>query len=64
MEVAVRRAVEVAFELASGGEARMVPWMVGLSRSGRSLRAIADELEARTGIRVSHETVRQWMIEG
>lgn len=60
----MRRAVEVAFELASGGETRLVPWMVGRRKAGRSLRQIADELEQRSGVRVSHETVRQWMIEG
>ncbi|HEY7823467.1 MAG TPA: hypothetical protein VIG24_11555 [Acidimicrobiia bacterium] len=60
----MRRAVEVAFELASGGEARLVPWMMERRKAGRSLRRIAEELEQRTGIGVSHETVRQWMIEG
>ena len=60
----MRRAVEVAFELKSGGEHRLATWLMARSRAGRSLRQIADDLEDRTGIRVSHETIRQWMIEG
>jgi len=60
----VRRAVEVTFELASGGNERLVPWMLERRRAGRSLRQIAEELEGRVGFKVSHETVRQWIIEG
>ena len=60
----MRRAVEVAFELKTGGEVPMVSWMMRQHSAGRSLRQIADDLAVKTGVRVSHETVRQWMIEG
>lgn len=60
----MRRAVEVAFELTNGGEESLGRWLLRSRQSGMSLRMIADQLEHRTSIRVSHETVRQWMIEG
>ena len=60
----MRRAVEVAFEMKTGGELPLVPWMMREHRAGRSLRQISDDLALKTGLRVSHETVRQWMIEG
>jgi hypothetical protein len=31
---------------------------------GASLRAIADAVTKTTGISVSHESVRRWMLEG
>ncbi len=60
----MRRAVEVAFEVKTGGELPLVVWMLREHRAGRSLRQISETLEMTTGVRVSHETVRQWMIEG
>jgi len=60
----VRRAVEVAFEVKTGGELPLAVWMMKEHKAGRSLRQISDDLAVKTGVRVSHETVRQWMIEG
>jgi transposase-like protein len=59
----MRRAVEVAFEARTGGEA-MVPWMWRQRSAGLSLRAIADSLSHLAGIPVSHESVRRWMVDG
>jgi hypothetical protein len=60
----MRRAVEVAFELKSGGEVGLGQWMWQQKSQGASLRAIADRLTVVTGVQVSHETIRTWMKEG
>lgn len=59
----MRKSVETQFELRSGG-VPLVPWMFQQKNNGASLRAIADSVSSTTGISVSHETVRRWMLEG
>lgn len=43
---------------------RLIDWMVQQANGGASLRVIADRLTQLVGIRVSHESVRQWMKAG
>lgn len=59
----MRKSVETQFELRSGG-VPLVAWMFQQKSNGASLRAIADAVTSTTGISVSHETVRRWMLEG
>lgn len=59
----MRKSVETQFELKSGG-VPLVPWMFQQKNKGASLRAIADAVSQTTGISVSHESVRRWMLEG
>lgn len=59
----MRKTVEREFETRNGGEP-LVPWMFKQKNGGASLRTIADRLTTMTGIRVSHESVRQWMLAG
>ena len=59
----MRRQVEVAFEARHAGEP-LVPWMFRRKAGGMSLRKIADELSQVSGMQVSHESVRGWMLEG
>ena len=59
-----RKQVETEFEMRSGGEVPFAAWLVRQSQSGVSLRRLADMIEERTGIRVSHEAVRLWLKEG
>lgn len=59
----MRKIVEREFETRSGGEP-LVQWMFQQKNAGASLRTIADRLTAMTGMRVSHESVRQWMLAG
>lgn len=59
----MRRAVEVAFEMRTGGEP-LVPWLVRRHAAGVPLRGLAAELSDLVGVAVSHESVRRWMLEG
>lgn len=59
----MRKSVETQFELKSGG-VPLVPWMMQQRTRGSSLRQIADAVTATTGISVSHESIRRWMLEG
>jgi hypothetical protein len=59
-----RKAVEIEFEMRSGGELSLGAWLDQQRAAGASLRRIADLLAERTGCRVSHEAVRLWMREG
>lgn len=59
----MRKLVETAFETRSGGTP-LVPWMFQQHQEGASLRVIADRLTSLVGIKVSHETIRRWMLEG
>jgi len=59
----MRKSVETQFELRSGG-VPLVAWMMQQRTSGASLRTIADAVTKTTGISVSHESVRRWMLEG
>jgi len=60
----LRRIVEMQFEMKSGGAQAFGPWLAKQRASGASLRAIAQSVEKNTGIPVSHESVRQWLVEG
>jgi len=60
----MRKAVEVAFELRNGGQEPLMGWLFRQRTSGKSFRAIADELSMNIGIPVSHESVRQWLKAG
>lgn len=59
----MRKTIEREFEIRSGGEP-LIPWMFRQHKAGLSLRVIADRLTEMTGVRVSHESVRQWMKAG
>lgn len=59
----MRRIVETAFETKTGGTP-LVPWMFQQRQEGAALRVIAERLTALVGIKVSHESVRRWMMEG
>ncbi|HEY7824164.1 MAG TPA: hypothetical protein VIG24_15085 [Acidimicrobiia bacterium] len=60
----LRRIVEMQFEMKSGGAQAFGPWLAKQRANGASLRAIAQSVEKNTGIPVSHESVRQWLVEG
>jgi hypothetical protein len=60
----LRRVVEMQFELKNGGNESFGTWLMRQRQAGASLRAIASNVEANTGIPVSHESVRQWLVEG
>jgi len=60
----LRRVVEMQFELKNGGQESFGSWLMRQRQGGASLRAIATTVEANTGIPVSHESVRQWLVEG
>jgi hypothetical protein len=60
----LRRMVEMQFELSNGGNEPFASWLMREHRAGTSLRAIADKVQAITGTPVSHESVRQWLVEG
>jgi outer membrane receptor for ferric coprogen and ferric-rhodotorulic acid len=59
----MRKSVETQFELRSGG-VPLVSWMMQQRTGGASLRDIADAVTKTTGISVSHESGRRWMLEG
>ena len=61
--MATRQDVEVAFQLATGGK-QLRDWMFQQRSQKQSLRTIAQALSQRTGMPVSHESVRKWMQEG
>jgi hypothetical protein len=60
----LRRVVEMQFELSNGGNEPFGSWLMKQRTAGASLRAIAQAVQANTGIPVSHESVRQWLVEG
>jgi transposase len=62
--MAGRRQMEVEFELRNGGEQTLAGWMYLQHSQGASLRTIAALLQQKTGLAVSHEAVRKWMLEG
>ena len=59
----MRKSIETQFELRTGG-VNLVTWLFQQKQEGESLRTIADRLSQTVGIRISHETVRRWMLEG
>lgn len=59
----MRRLVEQAFELRTGG-APMIPWLMTQRSEGASLRELAHRLTELTGVSVSHESVRTWLRHG
>jgi len=59
-----RQQVAYQFEMGTGGEVPFGSWLLKRHAEGTSLRKLADEIEARTGCRVSHEAVRLWLKEG
>ena len=54
---------EVAFQLAAKGQ-QLADWLFQQRSQGASLRSIAQALTQRTGMPVSHESIRKWMQEG
>ena len=58
-----RRDFEVAFQLAAKGQ-QLADWLFQQRSQGQSLRSIAQSLTQRTGMPVSHESIRKWMQEG
>ena len=60
----LRKIVEMQFELKNGGNEAFGTWLMRQRQSGQSLRQIATTVEQQVGIPVSHESVRQWLVEG
>jgi len=60
----MRRKAEAAFEQKNGGKTTLIQHMWALKARGLSLRDIAGQVSQATGMPVSHETVRRWMLEG
>jgi hypothetical protein len=60
----VRRAVEVAFEMRTGGKQPLGAWLTQQRMRGTSLRELSRLLFEQTGVQVSHETIRAWIREG
>ena len=60
----MRRKAEVVFEQKNGGKQTLTQHMWALKGRGLSLRDIARDVSQATGMTVSHETVRRWMLEG
>lgn len=58
-----KQEVEVAFQVATGGK-QLRDWLWQQKSNQQSLRTIAQALSQRTGIPVSHESVRKWLQEG
>jgi hypothetical protein len=63
-EETVRRAVEAIFELKNGGHQTLHQWLMRERKTGKSFRALSTELEQMTGVRVSHQTIVNWIVEG
>jgi hypothetical protein len=61
--MATRREIEAAFQTATGGQ-QLGDWMFKQKSLGASLRTIAQMLSQRTGMPISHESIRTWMTEG
>ena len=59
----MRQQVERELAMKTDGQ-RLVDWMAQQASGGASLRVIADRLTGLVGIKVSHESVRQWMKAG
>ena len=59
----MRQQVERELAMKTDGQ-RLVDWMAQQASGGASLRVIADRLTELVGIKVSHESVRQWMKAG
>lgn len=56
---------QVERELAMKTDGQRLPdWLTQQASGGASLRVIADRLTNLVGIKVSHESVRQWMKAG
>jgi len=55
----------MAIDLRTAIEERLgrdvVLYASGLRQAGRSWREIADEIQARTSVEVSHESLRKWV---
>jgi len=60
----MRRAVEAIFEMQNGGTRTLHQWLMRERLAGKSLRQIATEVEHMTGVKVSHQTVANWIVEG
>jgi transposase-like protein len=60
----MRRAVEVAFEMRTGGQVPLGSWLTRQHMNGTSLRVLSERLFDLTGITVSHETIRTWIRQG
>ena len=59
----MRRIVETAFETKTGGTP-LVGWLYQQRNEGAGLLTISERLTALVGIKVSHESIRRWMMEG
>jgi transposase-like protein len=60
----MRRAVEIAFEMRTGGQQPLGSWLAQQHFGGTSLRQLSRTLFDMTGVQVSHETIRAWIREG
>ncbi|HEY7821427.1 MAG TPA: hypothetical protein VIG24_01265 [Acidimicrobiia bacterium] len=60
----MKRALSVTFELLNAGAETLDDWLWKQRSQGASFRVIADRLSEKTGIPVSHESVRQWLKVG
>ena len=59
----MRPQVERELAMKTDGQ-RLADWLTQQASGGASLRVIAERLTDLVGIRVSHESVRQWMKAG
>jgi intein-encoded DNA endonuclease-like protein len=60
----MKRAVEAIFEMKNGGHHTLHQWLMRERQAGKSFRSIALDLERQTGVKVSHQTVVNWIVEG
>lgn len=58
----VRDGVEVIVNQRTGKP--LITWLLTSREQGRTLREIAFDLTDLTGLTISHETVRTWILEG
>jgi DNA-binding PadR family transcriptional regulator len=63
-EDTVRRPVEAIFEIKNGGHQTLHQWLMQQRKAGKSFRSISQDLEHLTGVRVSHQTIVNWIVEG
>jgi len=58
----LRKAVEVNLE--DRHHTTFIKWAMNRMAQGASLRTMAEELSQMVGFPVSHETIRQWVVDG
>lgn len=59
----MRRTVETAFELRTGGTP-LLSWVVQMRGEGQTFPEIADRLSHLVGLTVRPATLRKWVVDG